>query len=140
MRDRSAGRPMSAPCPRALEPRRRLDVLSRRRALPRRRSPLRPYDLATAARPALRASGSERGRAFGDLVVGRHLDPIALRGREDLSPRARLRALGLELGLVEARHRVAHVRLVLDGQVSLATTVDVRELALGYVLPLSDGP
>src|SRR5438067_1730073 len=95
--------------------------------------------LPSTARSALRPRGPQRRRSLRDLVVGRHLDAIAFRGGEDLAPRALFRALRFELGLIEARHRVTHVRLVLDREVLLAVRVDVRELVLGDALALAGG-
>jgi hypothetical protein len=59
---------------------------------------------------------------------------MTLRGREDLLASLLLGRLALEVGLVEACHRVAHVRRVVDRQVLAAVLVDVGKLVLAKVV------
>src|SRR2546428_603709 len=81
-----------------------------------------------SASPALGGRGAQAPSRLKDLVVLADLDPVTLRRREGLLPRRLLGARGLELGLVPPRHRVPNVRLVVDGEMAFAASVDVREL------------
>src|SRR5215475_7121038 len=58
-------------------------------------------------------------------------DAVLLGGGQELGPRPLPRRLVLEGDLVEARQRVAHVRLVVDGQPSPSSRIDVGEGAIG---------
>src|SRR5437867_741658 len=89
----------------------------------RRRLPSAPRILPAMSRPE-------------DLVVLADLDPVTFRCCEDLLSRRLLGARGLELGLVPPRHRVPHVRLVVDGEVAFTASVHVRELPFVELLPV----
>src|SRR2546422_520130 len=92
--------------------------------------PVERPESVTAIRPVM-SSVWRRSPAMSrpeDLVVLADLDPVTFRCCEDLLSRRLLGARGLELGLVPPRHRVPHVRLVVDGEVAFTASVHVREL------------
>src|SRR2546426_12384084 len=87
-----------------------------------------PGRFLSALGPAFGGRGAQAPSRLKDLVVLADLDRVTLRRREDLLPRRLLGARGLELGLVPPRHRVPNVRLVVDGEMAFAASVDVSEL------------
>src|ERR671914_690583 len=72
------------------------------------------------SRSALRARRSQRARRLRDGAVRIDVDVVALRRAQDLLAGPFPGRLALELGLVEARDGVAHMRGVVDRKV-LAT-------------------
>src|SRR5256886_773500 len=111
-----------------------LHVAPRRGALAWRGRALRPDGLPAAAGSLLRRGRAEAARAARDFVVLTDLDAVSFRGRDDLPAGRLFGGPRLELGLVPPRHRVAHVRLVVEGEVALAPAIDVGERALVELL------
>src|ERR1035437_925442 len=91
---------------------------------------------SAAAGPALGRRRPMRTARPVDVGVFVDLDAMHLGGTQDLPPGTLLGRLALELGLIEAGDRVAHVRLVVDGEVLLALRVDICELRGTELMPI----
>src|SRR5688500_5702232 len=99
---------------------------------------------ATATSSASRRTTSRSGSAvrgsadrLANVAVLVDLDVMALRGGQDPLPNSLLGCLALEVGLVEARDGIAHVRLIVDRKVLAAVVVDICEPILAHrVAPL----
>ena len=91
---------------------------------PAEREPASRRSAATSA-PIARSICRRQPTGCLTLAVLVDLDAVALCGAKDLPARLLLGGLALEVGLVEARDRVADVRLVVDRQM-LAAVIDRR--------------